>query len=57
MIRFFKELYLTMFTLGYKSGIAGGWQRTNRRFGIIMDEGKGVLLVSLIIIFILLEPV
>ena len=53
MIRFFKELYLTIFTLGYKSGIAGGWQRMNRRFGIIMDIGKGVFLVTIIEFFIL----
>jgi len=53
MIQFLKELYLTVFALGYKSGIAGGWQRMNRRFGIIMDIGKGVLLVWLIEFFIL----
>lgn len=53
MIRFFKEVYLTVFALGYKAGIAGGWQRMNRKFGIIMDVGKGVLLVWLIEFFIL----
>ena len=53
MIRFLKDLYLTSFTLGYKSGIAGGWQRVNRRFGVKMDQGKGVLLVSLIELFLL----
>jgi hypothetical protein len=42
-----------MFTLGYKAGIAGGWQRMNRRFGIIMDIGKGVFLVTIIEFFIL----
>jgi hypothetical protein len=53
MIRFFKDLYLTLFTLGYKAGFAGGWQRLNHRFGIIMDQGKGVFLVSIMMFFIL----
>lgn len=55
MIKFLKELYLTAYTLGYRSpGKAGGWQRLNRQVGIIMDQGKGVLLVSMILIFIFL---
>lgn len=53
MIRFFEELYLTVFTLGYKFRIAGGWGRINPRFGIIMDTGKGVLLVWLTAFFII----
>lgn len=53
MVQFLKDLYLTTFTLGYKSGIAGGWQRVNHRFGIKMDQGKGVLLVTLVELFLL----
>jgi hypothetical protein len=53
MLRFFKELYFTVFTLGYKFNFAGGWKRINSRFGVIMDQGKGVFLVSIIMFFVL----
>jgi hypothetical protein len=50
MTRFFKELYLTMFTIGFRfrapQRFGGGW-------GPIIDAGKGVLLVCLIAFFIL----
>ena len=51
MLRFLKEVYFTAFTLGYKFSLAGGWKRINSRFGVIMDQGKGVFLVSIIIFF------
>jgi hypothetical protein len=53
MIQFIKELYFTAFTLGYKFRTAGGWQRLNHRFGTKMDQGKGVLFVSIIELFLL----
>lgn len=53
MIRFFKDVYLTIYTLGYKCNVAGGWGRINHRFGLIMDQGKGVFLVTIIEFFIL----
>jgi hypothetical protein len=50
MFRFFKELYLTMFTVGFRlrapQRFGGGW-------GPIIDAGKGVLVVSLIAFLIL----
>ena len=50
MFRFFKELYLTVFTLGFRfrapQRFGGGW-------GPIIDAGKGVLAVWLIAFLIL----
>ncbi|MGB7749531.1 MAG: hypothetical protein WBN75_19845 [Verrucomicrobiia bacterium] len=47
MIRFFKELYLTGFTLGFRARMpekfGGGW-------GPVIDAGKGVAVLSLIIL-------
>jgi hypothetical protein len=45
MLRFLKELYLTMFTLGFRFRIGDG-------LGPTMDAGKGVLLICVIILFI-----
>ncbi len=53
MVRFLKEICLTVFTLGYKARIAGGWGRMNPRLGIIMDTGKGVLVVWLTAFFVI----
>jgi len=45
MVRFFKQLYLTGFTVGFRlrmpERLGGGW-------GPIIDAGKGILVVSLI---------
>jgi hypothetical protein len=50
MISFFKELYLTVFTIGFRLRMperyGGGW-------GPVIDAGKGILIVSLIAFFIL----
>jgi hypothetical protein len=50
MFQFFKELYLTWFTIGFRfrapPQLGGGW-------GPIMDAGKGVLFVCLMGFFIL----
>jgi hypothetical protein len=47
MIRFLKELYLTGFTLGFRARmpekLGGGW-------GPVIDAGKGVAILSLIIL-------
>ena len=46
MIRFFRELYLTWFTLGFRF-------RTGRGWGPIIDAGKGVLFALIIQLLIL----
>lgn len=54
MLRFLKDLYLTVFTLGYKAGIAGNWERLNPKWGPSVDAGKGVFLIWIIAFFILM---
>ncbi len=56
MIRFLKELYLTGFTLGFRFRIAGGWGRWVPSLGPIMDAGKGVFFVW-VIMFLILEGI
>ena len=51
MINLLKELYLTVFTLGFRLGKKGGWDRISMGLGLILNMGNGVLLISLIIIF------
>jgi hypothetical protein len=50
MIRFFRDLYLTFFTVGFRARapqeLGGGW-------GPIVDAGKGVVVVCLIELLIL----
>jgi hypothetical protein len=53
MFRFLKEIYLTGFTLGFRFRIAGGWGRWIPSLGPIMDAGKGVFFVSVILFLIL----
>jgi hypothetical protein len=55
MFRFFKELLLAGFTLGFRFRIAGGWGRLSPSLGDIMDTIKGVLAVWLIAFLILKE--
>jgi len=53
MIQFLKELYLTVFVLGYRFNIAGGWAPLNPRLGVLMDQTKGAFAVSIIVILTL----
>jgi hypothetical protein len=46
MIRFLKELYLTWFTVGFRFRSGRGW-------GPIMDAGKGVFFVAILMFLIL----
>jgi hypothetical protein len=46
MIRFLKEIYLTWFTVGFRLRSGRGW-------GPIMDAGKGVFIIAIIMFFIL----